>query len=612
MSIIFGMYDVVGLDEWAPFKTTPAYASFFQASYANPYIYFQAYNKESDIQASATISHHSHSGLTIIADARLINRKALLSEFSLKNCSDSELLLTAYQRWGIECVHHLLGNFAFALWDQNQRQLFLACDPIGERTLFYSSEDGHRFYFANLVKPLFDQGHLSKALNPPYIAELLTGILGNHDLTTFSSIKRLRSGHFLVLPLNKKPVIKRYWSAAEVQQNPLQLPSREAYYAQFRELFHQVIQDHLFTFDGPIGCHLSGGLDSSSVIATAASLLRRSNQSLTAFSYVPSAGLVRAPKKFYTYDDSCFMEALAREYRNVNLIFIQDGHKQLFDYGQTFHEWLDQPISAPTNVLWLLAVIENARQTGIKTIFTGQMGNLTLSWEGNNQDSTLLKQGVNFLRQQFHKIYYGEQIKRPWRPYSAISDTLVSKTNWLSSYRADQDSANLMDKKNKYQAYLLDMHLMRCATSFYAAIRLLYNVECIDPTADKRIIEFCLRTPNDVFNNENGSRLLVRESMRGILPEMIRNRTTCGMQAPDWYKKIERQKYIIQQQLLAWKNTCVADYIDLDHLIQQFKKWSYQRVSSSQRRLYNYYDYHYHVKLLHAMEMGFFIERHSK
>jgi asparagine synthase (glutamine-hydrolysing) len=610
MSIFFGIYEYEALHQWMS-STPNEYSSFFQASHVSSSIFVRSYSSKSQAEAAATICHHPRSQLTLIADVRLINSKALRSEFNFKNTNDSELILEAYQRLGIQCVNYLLGHFVFALWDQKKHQLFLACDSQATtRTLYYSIENG-RLYFANLIKPLFDHGGRPKSLNSQYIAQFLTRAFDGDDDTAFSSIKRLPSGHYLTFDRNKKITYTRYWCPFEIQQNPLRLPTRKAYYTYFRELFYEVIHDHLLACEGPIGCHLSGGLDSSSVTAIAASILRDSDQKLTAYSYIPTSGATKTPIKFFNYEDSDFIEAFIREYRHINLIYIQDDHKSLFDYHQTFLPWLDVPMHIPTNALWLIACIENASQIGIKSLFNGVMGNITLSWIGANH-STVANQMMNFLRNQFNKIYYGEQIKRPWRHFSAMSDKLAWNTNWKFRYRNIRAYEHSLMEKNQHRELMFNNLNYDCSASFETVCRLLYNVESIDPTADKRIVEFCLQTPHDVFNNENGSRLLVRESLRGILPELIRNRTTRGLQSSDWYKKIERKKDAIQQQLFGWKQTQVEDYIDLDHLIKQFKRWDYQRVASSQKQRYYFYNNSYHLKLLFALEMGYFIEWHSK
>src|SRR5919202_6412367 len=115
----------------------------------------------------------------LVSDARLDNRPELTRELNIsatqaRELPDSSFILRAYERWGAECAGHLIGDFAFALWDGREQLLLLARSPLGGRALFYHVTP-HRFAFATMPKGLFALADIPRTLDPEYLADYLTG-----------------------------------------------------------------------------------------------------------------------------------------------------------------------------------------------------------------------------------------------------------------------------------------------------------------------------------------------------------------------------------------------------------------------------------------------------
>lgn len=134
-------------------------------------------------EAGRSLSRPLHqNGLTIAADVRLDNRAELLTALGMHpaqgaTLSDPELLLHAYRRWGIECPQHLLGDFAFALWDESQQRLLCARDFVGTRPFYYQQRPGQGFVCASDLRALLAHPDVPQRLNLAYVkAELLTGM----------------------------------------------------------------------------------------------------------------------------------------------------------------------------------------------------------------------------------------------------------------------------------------------------------------------------------------------------------------------------------------------------------------------------------------------------
>jgi asparagine synthase (glutamine-hydrolysing) len=554
--------------------------------------------------------HDPQSGIFCIADAQLLNRNELDSRAS----SDAHLIALSYERWGINCLNKLLGDYAFAIWDSRCQKLILASDPLGQRSLFYANTEEQSFCFSNLPGALFKLG-VSRDLNRNRIADVLVVLGPSQFDTCFKSIKRLPGGHFLEKCIGSTPLITRYWSASALTQDPLNLPSPDDYYASFRELFQQVIAQKLSHISGQVASQLSGGLDSSAVSCVTSQLLKDRNQSLLAMFHSPTSGLFKQPRLGSNYDDTPFVEAVKKQQNNLTLIYIKDDNKQLFEYSDLLNQWLDNPLLNPSNVLWIMTCVEEAQRLAAKTIFTGAGGNSTFSWTGNLHQPknpsivSVIESHLRRFRNTWVLRSQNPTSTEPWRQFSAVSRELARETNLLERFN---ETSVLGSNRSVKDPRIFEFSAGACGTSarFNALIRSLYGIEFWDPTLDKRIVEFCLRTPVNIFQNKGRSRLLVRESMRGIMPDIICDRQTRGMQAADWYKKVERQKTELQDLLQSWTKTEVAHYIDVDALSASLSRWDYQKVSTSQNRKYVLFEFEYHQKLLRGIEMGKFIQTH--
>lgn len=206
----------------------------------------------------------------ITADARIDGRKDLIRELGGHGCpcsSDAtapELILHAYAVWGEQCLDHLLGDFAFAIWDSAKRKLFCARDHFGVKPFHYARV-GNSFVFGNAINCVRIPAGISQELDEQFIADfLLFEMSPDLDRTAFQAIRRLPPAHALVVT-GEQVSLRRYWS---LPVEPVTVYKRSRDYVEhFVELFEQAIADRLRTEQ--VGVLMSGGLDSTSVAATA-------------------------------------------------------------------------------------------------------------------------------------------------------------------------------------------------------------------------------------------------------------------------------------------------------------------------------------------------------
>lgn len=274
----------------------------------------------------------------IVSDARIDCRKELWAQLSAsgreydKKASDSELILHAYAAWGKDCVQHLRGDFAFALWDLRERTLFCARDHFGVKP-FYYSETRDSFFFSNSLGCLRLLAEISDELNDAAIADFL--VFGtNYDLgsTAFRDIRRLPPAHTLIVSPSEVHV-QRYWSPPV--DGHIRYRHADEYVEHFQLLLREAVADRLTT--DSTGILLSGGLDSSSIAAVARA--------------VSTNGSARSALRAYTVtyqsappDQDGKHARTVAEFLRIPMQLLPMDHLQLFD------RWADPELTWPEPV----------------------------------------------------------------------------------------------------------------------------------------------------------------------------------------------------------------------------------------------------------------------
>lgn len=214
----------------------------------------------------------------ITFNGEIYNFQALRDELSalghqFRTRTDTEAIVHAYEQWGPDCVRRLRGMFAFGLWDQRRRRLFLARDRVGKKPLFYSQQGG-RFLFASELQGLLAHPEVPREADVTAIDAYLTWGYIPAPQTGFRGIRKLPPAHWLVLELTPEgPVVRveRYWT---LEYRPkLRLSEAEAGEA-LREKLTEAVRLRIIS-DVPLGAFLSGGIDSSIVVGLMAGLSER-------------------------------------------------------------------------------------------------------------------------------------------------------------------------------------------------------------------------------------------------------------------------------------------------------------------------------------------------
>ena len=214
------------------------------------------------------------SGLTITADARIDNREQLLADIPVR-CrggaiiSDSQLILRAYMKWGESCVDYLLGDFAFAIWNERTQALFLARDQMGCKPLYYHCSEG-LLVFASSANAVARVGQVGATVDEGRIADYLIEMEGlDQTGTWYREISRMPPAHCVLYRGDAFRPLK-YWELQPADSSHLKTDAD--YLEAFTEVYTEAVRSRLRCHKNPASM-LSGGLDSSTVVALARDLL---------------------------------------------------------------------------------------------------------------------------------------------------------------------------------------------------------------------------------------------------------------------------------------------------------------------------------------------------
>jgi asparagine synthase (glutamine-hydrolysing) len=317
-----------------------------------------------------TLPHtHASGAFSITADARIDNREELIARLHLAQrpqpVTDSELILEAYGEWGEACVEHLLGAFAFAIWDERQRRLFCVRDHLGVKNIYYWHREGRLFACASEIKALLSLEDVPEEIDEVQLGTFFTKEILDADQTVFKGIRRLLPGHTLTITPDRLRS-HCYWQPAPTTDP---LPTTDEGYAErFFELFQEAVRCRLRSAF-PVGSELSGGLDSSFVTCVARDLSGADeNQPFPTISLVYD--------RFPQCDERTYIKEVVAQ-GGIEPHFVSAEQRGILDLLDEIYNYLDDGRAAGNHHLnWLTA--SAARKAGVRVLLSGQDGDTTV------------------------------------------------------------------------------------------------------------------------------------------------------------------------------------------------------------------------------------------
>jgi asparagine synthase (glutamine-hydrolysing) len=484
--------------------------------------------------------------LTITADVRLDNRAELCAELAIPaseqvSLDDAELILRAYQQWGAGCASHLLGDFAFAIWDQANGRLFCARDFAGVRPFYYHYAPGSgRFVFASDLQALSAHPQVPLELNLAHVTAALQTVMGQFqhpEHTYYQVIEKLPPAHCLTLDASGLR-LRAYWQPGQTPER--HYTGEREYVEELLPLLKAAVACRV-TGPHPVGAHISGGLDSSSVAVLAQRYLQTQGRSVTGFSWSPP--LPENPADLMPNDERKLVES-ARQADGFPI-----RYTQLTPEHVVAHARRDITLQPTTTLQLELAASADAAGLGVRTMLSGWGGDELLAFNGRGYFPDLLRRGHWLtlqreltLRARLHGGIVWKQwisdgifplippaIQRilrptdfpPLRPLPAYLRSCFAATLAGISPPASPEAYERPGVRRTQIALLQHGHLsyrMESWASHGATLGLTYAF----PLLDRRLVEFSLSIPDHLFFKNGWKRYLYRTAMAGILPDSLR------------------------------------------------------------------------------------------
>ncbi len=561
----------------------------------------------------------------LIGDIRIDNRAEIADKLGISPpraavMADSELFWAGWRAWQSDCVRHVIGGFAVAVWDEQERELCLLRDHSGERPLFYAS-NSNTFVFSSMVRSIRGVQGLDTELDEVHMLHFLAAGPSAGSRTFFKNVLSLQPGHLLIFKDGVR--MHRYWHPMDAPA--IRLKSNEAYVEALLERFDAAVRARMRTI-GKVGSHLSGGMDSSSVAATAARLL--GSDRLTAFTAVPQADFANLNPIGRFGDEGPAAARIAAMYPNIDHVLIEPSGANLIGVVEEAGSYADRPVFNPMNQMWLNAILDEARKREIKVLLTGTSGNATVSFGGLIGLSDLFRTGRWIeLVSQVKKLLRRGHVSRRGALYWATS--FAQSPVVRRFLRPEMRGFDLgfspvhPDRAREYQLLEMASHsffgadkssadFRRKMFDFYdggfwnAGVEMGWDISLRDPMQDKRVFEYCYAIPIEQYLVGGQSRSLVRRAMRDRLPAEILDCTTRGLQAADWYLTMgQRRKQMGDELKLIAQSPVACRLLDIERLQMLLDTWPASGYEEPE--VYS----SYHLALSRGLAAGNFI-RHAE
>ncbi len=477
----------------------------------------------------------------VVFDGRLDNRAELeevarAGGLEIRNHSDVELVLRAFQVLGPGFAKRLLGDFAILIWDTPSRRLIGARDVVAERP-FYYSQIGTTIFVASEVRALLTQPEISAEPHLAMVAEHLADRVRSTDETLYRSIRKLPPAHML-LASSESVTVQRYWKIDPA--NEVRYRRNDEYAAHFRDLFEKAVDCRLRS-NGPVAVDLSGGLDSSSIASMIEDLRRRG----------------KAPPKGVEFISMVFPNQPCDESRWISAVEDRLGItstrveptrvetarcRQLAEF---YRDLPDYPNGTMADGLRLAA-----RDRGCRIRLTGLGGDEWLAGSPRHTTDHIRRlQMIRLVRQLTADIPLLESsflghLRRsiapliPWQLRSTLRAMLrrPSVPGWLGpALRDDPEIINRLNRpvdNSRYRSHaqadiasLLDDGFAIHRAEMEERAATASSLDLREPLNDRRIIEFGLAIPEEQRWSGRHRKIVLRRAMADLLPDELQNRT---------------------------------------------------------------------------------------
>lgn len=536
-----------------------------------------------DVSHGSQPMFNEDKSLVIVYNGEVYNHADYRAELEAKghiyqtHC-DTETILHLYEEYGENCVEKLRGMFAFAIWDRTKKELFIARDRLGVKPLYYVYNEQGSLFFGSEIKTLLEASAVKPELNYNALPDQFANHGTSKDETLFLGVKRLLPGHTLTWK-DGKIEIKQFW---DINYEPKHEGTDAEFIEEWRDLFKYSVKLRLMA-DVPLGMFLSGGIDSSAIAAM-------------------MSEMVDEPIKTFSVG---FKEREANEFEYARIIaekYKTDHHEITITPEEFFNElpkliWHeDEPIGFVASVP--LYFVSKLAQEHVKVVLTGEGSDEMMAGYGRYAKAlqllnygekyqsitpkilrSAIKAGANavggkltrtFLTREsdienlfldnfaiFGKNAQNQLFSDETKARIADKNPYSYQNQWLEKTDAKEllDQLLYVDSKTYLHELLMKQDQMSMAASIESRV----------PFLDHKLVELTARMPVNMKLRGNTTKFLLKEAMKGILPDEILYRQKMGFPVPigGWFRNEYKHivdEYVLSERTLS-RNIFNADFI---------------------------------------------------
>ena len=509
----------------------------------------------------------------IVFNGEIYNYRELTAELRtrghrFRSQTDTETILHGYEEWGVACLERLNGMFSLALWDVRQQRLFCARDRFGVKPFYYTTPARGELLFASEIKALFQHSRApQRAANDAMIFDFLTsGLLDHTSQTCFAEVYQLPAAHYL-LATKSGHTLHRYWDIPDQAHDPCAQPTsgdRRRWATEFAALLEDSVRLRLHA-DVPVGTCLSGGLDSSAIVCLANRLLFADGPELPWHRRGERQKTFSACYSDQRHDERTYIEqVLAATGAETNLTF--PGEELPLESVIPTVIWhQDEPFGS-TSILAQWHVMRAAARRDITVLLDGQGADELLGGYHGYFGSVLaddarawqmrrLIRDIQLMRRYHHPD--GRALARgalvglvpPGSAARRLARAIVrprhAAPSWLGPrFAADQQITNTWVPRAT--GHLQTMLYNQAMNSSLPGLlhyedrnSMAFSIEARTPFLDYRLAEYLFQLPNAALIQDGVTKSILRNAMKGILPEPVRTRLDKkGFSTPEdaWFR----------------------------------------------------------------------------
>lgn len=471
-------------------------------------------------------------------------KKELLPYFKFQTHSDTEVLLNAYIFWGKEALNKFNGMFSFAIWDTYTKELFVARDRFGVKPFYYAVVK-NSFVFASEIKSLWEFGIKKEKNNKVWANYLCYATYGLPNETFWNSINQLPAGHFAIISektITNFKVVQWYDFVSNITKTPVLASSN------LKEQYSELLQDAIkirFRADVPLGMNVSGGLDSSTLIALIHKNLPVSKK-IEAFTFYCND---------VNYDELPWVESLLKG-KNYDLNKVLLTPNLVPDLIEKLSYIQDEPFGGfPTLAYSLL--FQEARSKGIKVLLDGQ--GMDEAWAG-----------YDYYHNQTQHVIQGLSTS-PVRPEVLDSEFVLfaEKENYPQPFESKMQNMQFRD--------LFYTKIPR-TLRFNDRISMLHGTELREPFLDYRLVELAFAQSDQVKYNQGNTKWMLRQISKDLMKAEVALAPKRPVQTPqrEWIAN-QLQDYVSDQI----QEFAKFDFVDAKKVIQIWESYKQGKQDNS-------------------------------